>query len=84
MEVSVLFLVVAELVQVLQVDSLHEITSLAIMRKQPNLGEFALQTLVHADQVELVNGTSVFALSVNQLVLALVVEFQGLSELSGT
>lgn len=83
-EVPVLLIIVAELIQVVQVHSIHEVASLPIVGKQPDLGKLALETFVHADQVELVNRPGVFTLSINQLILALVVELEGLTKLSST
>ena len=51
------------------------------MRKQPNLVDFAFQTVIVADEVEFVDGNGVFALCVAQDVLLLVVELEGLGEL---
>lgn len=54
------------------------------MRKKPDLSHLALQTFVQADEIKLVDGASVLALGVCQLVLAFIVELQGLTEFLGT
>lgn len=84
LKVFVLLVIVTELVQVVQIHPLHEVTSLPIVRKKPDLSHLALQTFVQADEIKLVDGASVLALGVCQLVLAFIVELQGLTEFLGT
>lgn len=78
-EVPTLLRVVAELIQVVQVDPLHEVRTITVVREHPHLGELVAlgDRLVQADEVEPVDRDVVLSWLVLEDVALLVVETQG-------
>lgn len=83
--VLALFGVVGELVEVFELHAVDEITAVAVVGEQPDLGELVAlgHAVVQTHEVELVDRRRILLRALDQLVLLLVVETQSAGELIG-